>query len=120
MASIDLPLKDSDVSKHCKQMYSLSNIYSREELTKFYAKVNKLNTTGIEPSYTYEPKLDGVAVRLTYLNGHLRDAALRGDGTKGEMLYEVDHYIKNVPTAIADKISEVFIKALLELASLFG
>jgi DNA ligase (NAD+) len=97
--------RDSNISKHCRQMYSLSNIYSREELIKFYAKINKLNTTGIEPIYTYEPKLDGVAVRLTYLNGQLKDAALRGDGTKGEMLYEVDHYIKNIPVSIVNKLS---------------
>ena len=105
MSGMGIPVNDSDISKHCKQMYSLSNIYSREELIKFYAKINKLNTTGIEPTYTYELKLDGVAVRLTYLNGQLKDAALRGDGTKGEMLYEVDRYIKNIPNTIVDKLS---------------
>src|SRR3954469_12372801 len=50
---------------HRKQMMSLSNAFSDEELVEFDARVRKL--LGEEPvRYVMEPKLDGLAVTLTY------------------------------------------------------
>ena len=36
------------------------------------------------PTFVGEPKIDGVAVSLIYLNGRLSRAATRGDGLVGE------------------------------------
>jgi len=45
--------------------------------------------------YTVEPKLDGLAVNLLYLNGHLAAGATRGDGSVGE---NVTSNIRTIPT----------------------
>lgn len=116
------PSVGQNVSKHCMPMYSLSNVYNAEDIAKFYKRVDKLNTTGITPIYTYEPKLDGIAVRLTYISGELSDAALRGDGTIGEALHDPNRFIKNIPTNIniaglpRHKIVEVYGEVVISKA----
>src|SRR5947209_18019823 len=53
---------------HRRQMMSLANVFSDEELVEFDARVHKL--LGEEPvRYVMEPKLDGLAVSLTYEKG---------------------------------------------------
>ncbi|MBE8182253.1 MAG: NAD-dependent DNA ligase LigA, partial [Candidatus Portiera sp.] len=80
---------------HLQPMLSLANCFSREELIKFNERLlkmlkkqddggdeekqNKLNIT-----YVCEPKIDGVALNLTYQKGKLLYAVTRGDGKVGE------------------------------------
>lgn len=67
--------------RHAIPLLSLDNTYSPEELVAFDARVRK----AIEkPMYVVEPKIDGVAVALTYRDGALVQAATRGDGEIGE------------------------------------
>ena len=44
----------------------------------------KLDKPNQQLVFTCEPKLDGLAVNITYENGVLTHAATRGDGTTGE------------------------------------
>src|SRR5438445_13657393 len=54
--------------QHRRPMMSLANVMSDEELSEFDARVHRL--LGDEPvTYVFEPKLDGLAVTLTYDNG---------------------------------------------------
>ena len=67
---------------HRRQMMSLANAMSDEELSEFAERVHRL--LGNEPvRYVVEPKLDGLAVTLTYKDGRFVQGATRGDGLVG-------------------------------------
>ena len=63
--------------RHLEPMLSLDNAFSLEELLAWDQRV------GGGP-YLCEPKIDGLAVSLTYKKGKLVSAATRGDGEVGE------------------------------------
>lgn len=50
-----------------------------------------------EVQYTIEPKFDGLAVSLLYINGIFTKAATRGDGTTGEDITENIKTVRNIP-----------------------
>lgn len=69
--------------RHRQPMQSLDNTYSEAELREFHARLVRL--LGREDlSYTVEPKIDGLAVSLTYEEGRLVRAATRGNGVEGD------------------------------------
>jgi len=81
---------------HRRQMMSLANAMSEEEFLEFDGRVRKL--LGAEPvRYVMEPKLDGLAVTLTYENGRFAQGATRGDGMVGEDVTQNLRTIKMVP-----------------------
>lgn len=68
---------------HRKPMLSLNNVFSDEDLSQFIKRIqNQLGRADLE--FSAEPKLDGLAVNLTYEQGRLVSAATRGDGLVGE------------------------------------
>lgn len=83
---------------HRLPMLSLSNVFSEEELQSFVKRVtDKLSCDERELLFTCEPKLDGLAVNLTYENGVLIHAATRGDGEVGEDITNNIKTIASVP-----------------------
>ena len=72
--------------EHAVPMRSLGNAFEDEAVVNFDRRVRELLDVGEgeEIPYVAEPKLDGLAVSLTYENGWLVQAATRGDGRKGE------------------------------------
>lgn len=83
--------------RHRKPMLSLDNAFSREEVVTFDRRVRERLKTDREIDYCCEPKLDGLAVSLTYRDGTLAIAATRGDGTVGEDVTHNIRTIKSVP-----------------------
>jgi len=82
--------------EHRRQMMSLANAMAEEEFLEFDARVRKL--LGAEPvRYVVEPKLDGLAVTLTYEKGRFVQGATRGDGLTGEDVTQNLRTIKMVP-----------------------
>src|SRR4051794_4258265 len=81
---------------HRRQMMSLANAMSGEELLEFDARVRKL-LGALPVRYVVEPKLDGLAVTLTYENGRFAQGATRGDGMVGEDVTQNLRTIKMVP-----------------------
>lgn len=70
---------------HQQPMLSLANVFSKEELQAFMQRTaEKLACDAKQLQFTCEPKLDGLAVNLTYSKGLLVSAATRGDGAVGE------------------------------------
>ncbi len=68
---------------HRQKMLSLDNTYNEDELRAFHTRLVKL--LGVEDlRYTVEPKIDGLAVSLTYEQGKLIRAVTRGKGDKGD------------------------------------
>jgi DNA ligase (NAD+) len=70
--------------EHRVQMLSLDNAFSEEEVRDFDRRVRERSPGVNTVAYTAEPKLDGLAVSLTYEGGELVQGATRGDGTRGE------------------------------------
>ncbi|HET7536409.1 MAG TPA: NAD-dependent DNA ligase LigA [Candidatus Didemnitutus sp.] len=68
---------------HRQRMLSLDNTYSEEEVRAFHARLVKLLGTD-DLHYTVEPKIDGLAVSLTYEKGKFVRAVTRGKGDRGD------------------------------------
>jgi DNA ligase (NAD+) len=79
--------------RHRVPMLSLDNAFEREDIIAFDRKVRERLETEREIEYACEPKLDGLAVSLTYRRGSLEVAATRGDGSVGE---DVTHNIRTI------------------------
>ncbi len=83
--------------RHPQQMFSLANARSADELEAWLSRMrNHLAREGIEdPEITYvcEPKIDGLAMSLIYLDGRLDRAVTRGNGEVGE---DVTHNIRQI------------------------
>jgi DNA ligase (NAD+) len=83
--------------RHAKPMLSLDNVFDEEALASFHRRVrDRLAASGVEVEdlhYVAEPKLDGAAVSIRYVNGGFELAATRGDGTAGE---DVTHNVRTI------------------------
>ncbi|MHB1686485.1 MAG: NAD-dependent DNA ligase LigA [Ignavibacteriaceae bacterium] len=82
---------------HKVPMLSLANTYSEEELYDFDRRVREGLPVDEKIEYVVEPKIDGASVSLNYVNGYLKTAATRGDGTIGEEITVNVRTIKSVP-----------------------
>ena len=92
------PLSGFAQIRHEIPMLSLDNAFSDEE---FYAFVKRIEDRLIrlpDPlTFCCEPKLDGLAVSILYVNGILTQAATRGDGATGEDITANIRTIRNIP-----------------------
>jgi DNA ligase (NAD+) len=95
------PLDRFNSVQHAVPMMSLSNTYSKEELTEFDIRIRKLIPEN-PFDYILEPKIDGVAISLRYENGELVRAVTRGDGTTGDDVTSNVRTIKSIPLRLAD------------------
>jgi len=68
---------------HRQKMLSLDNTYNEAEFRAFGTRLAKLFGTSDLP-FTVEPKIDGLAVSLTYEQGKFVRAVTRGKGDKGD------------------------------------
>jgi DNA ligase (NAD+) len=69
--------------RHRLAMQSLDNTYSEADLREFHARLARvLGRDGL--SYVVEPKIDGLAVSLTYEKGRFVRAVTRGNGVEGD------------------------------------
>ncbi len=82
--------------KHRLAMTTLDNTYDEAELREFHARLVK--ALGVaDLAYTVEPKIDGVAVSLTYEKGKLTRAVTRGDGEEGDDVTANVRTIRGLP-----------------------
>ncbi len=82
---------------HELPMLSLANAFSADEVRAFDKRVRELLDIDEPVEYAAEPKLDGLAISLLYLNGGLTRGATRGNGLKGEDITANVRTIKAVP-----------------------
>ncbi len=85
------PIDEFKSVDHPTPMYSIDNTYNEQELKDFHKRVT--GKIGENPTYTIEPKIDGLAINLIYVDGILVQALTRGDGKKGD---DVTHNIKTI------------------------
>jgi DNA ligase (NAD+) len=76
--------------EHLEPMLSLDNAFSKEDFLAWAKRVG-------EGPFLCEPKIDGLALCLTYEYGVLTKAATRGDGAVGEDVTQNALTIKGIP-----------------------
>jgi DNA ligase (NAD+) len=91
------PAERFETVRHSLPMLSLDNAMSPEEFLEFDERVRRGLRTDEEIEYVAEPKLDGVAVELVYLDGALSIASTRGDGVQGENVMANVKTIRGIP-----------------------
>ncbi len=87
---------------HSYPMLSLTNTYSKEEITDFDQRTRKL-LPGQQVEYVCELKYDGVSISLIYNNGRLERAITRGDGEKGDDVTANVKTIRSIPLILKGK-----------------
>ncbi|MGH3732737.1 MAG: NAD-dependent DNA ligase LigA [Acidimicrobiales bacterium] len=86
---------------HEEPMLSLDNVFDSVELEAWSTRAAKsLGLAASAIAFAVEPKIDGLALSITYVNGSLVRAATRGDGRVGEDVTENVLTIRNVPAAL--------------------
>lgn len=79
-------------------MLSLDNAFSNEDLDGFLRRMESyISQDPTKLEFCCEPKLDGLAVSILYVNGVLTQAATRGDGATGEDITSNIRTIRNIP-----------------------
>ncbi|WP_375321039.1 NAD-dependent DNA ligase LigA [Aliivibrio logei] len=86
--------------KHEIAMLSLDNAFNDKELESFEKRINDRLITKPVSLFCCEPKLDGLAVSLLYVNGKLVQAGTRGDGLTGENITENVRTIRCIPLTL--------------------
>ncbi len=96
------PLDEFAAVTHPVVMLSLDKVTAEHELSEWIGRCRaRLDD---EPmAFTCEPKIDGVAVALTYEDGRLSLAATRGDGRTGEDITANVRTIGSVPLRLTGR-----------------
>jgi len=83
--------------RHRVPMLSLDNAFSEDELRAFDRRVRERLGIAGPVEYSAEPKLDGLAISVTFEGGTLLRAATRGDGTTGEDVTANVRTVRSLP-----------------------
>ncbi len=92
--------------RHRVPMMSLDNAMTEAEFTAWVERIGRLlpDTDLAELELSCEPKVDGVAMSLTYVRGRFVRAATRGDGVVGEDVTANVATIGDVPHELDPKV----------------
>ncbi|MET0558247.1 MAG: NAD-dependent DNA ligase LigA [Solirubrobacterales bacterium] len=100
------PLEKFNRVEHAEAMLSLGNARNENELRAWAERVERqlerLDISGRQIRYVTEPKVDGLAISLTYEAGVFTRGATRGDGRIGEEVTQNLRTIKAIPLRIYD------------------
>ena len=96
------PLDKFEKVTHAVPMNSLSDVFEYGEIRDF---VDRMAGLVENPTFSVEPKIDGLSVAITYENGVLVNGATRGDGTVGEDVTQNIKTINSIPLSIDKPLS---------------
>ena len=85
---------------HPAPILSLANAFDEDDLRAWEERNLKLLPAGTRLQYVLEPKLDGLAIVITYEGGVLTRAATRGNGEFGDDVTANVKTIRSVPLRI--------------------
>lgn len=97
------PLESFKTVTHNLPMLSLGNAFTEEEIIEFDRRLKRFLKDNREITYVAEPKLDGLAVELVYLDGVFAVGSTRGDGMAGEDVTQNLKTIKSIPLKVITK-----------------
>ena len=89
--------------RHLEAMGSLEKVTTDEALAKWADDIRKRLGSDEDVAYVIEPKIDGLAVNLTYEYGVFVRGATRGDGVQGEDVTPNLRTIKAIPLRMLGK-----------------
>jgi len=93
------PVEAFGVVEHPQPLLSLANAFSYEELAAWHKRVSNL-LGGRQFDLVCEPKIDGLAIALTYVDGLLVTGATRGDGYRGEDITQNLRTVRSIPLSV--------------------
>ena len=93
------PAEEFGVVEHPEPLLSLANAFSYEDLAAWHRRASNL-LGGSDFDLVCEPKIDGLAVALTYIDGQLVTGATRGDGYRGENITQNLRTIGSIPLSV--------------------
>ncbi|MCL4432759.1 MAG: NAD-dependent DNA ligase LigA [Epsilonproteobacteria bacterium] len=93
----DQPQDKFDKAQHLSRMWSLEDLFNKEELDKWVERITKVYG---DVMFYSEPKFDGASLNLIYDGGRLVQAITRGDGTIGEDVTQNAKTIQSIPLTI--------------------
>lgn len=86
--------------RHPAPILSLSNAFDEADLVNWEERNRRLLPADAKLQYVLQPKLDGLAIVITYENGVLTRAATRGNGEFGDDVTANVRTIRSVPLRI--------------------
>ena len=92
----DLAAKGFEQFVHRRQMLSLANTYSIDEVNDFVRRCREA-LMGEKFDIVGEMKFDGTSISLHYSGGRLVRAVTRGDGEKGDVVTDNVKTIRSIP-----------------------
>jgi len=101
-----VPLSHFPSATHASPMLSLENAFNAKDLHDFDSRVKRFLARSENLAFFCEPKLDGVAVALTYENGRLVRATTRGNGVTGEEITQNIRTIAAIPLQLREDYPE--------------
>jgi len=94
------PLGEFAKVEHPFPMTSLADAFSEEEVRAWLERVQRLLPEGQPLEFVVEPKIDGLAVAITYRDGLLVRGATRGNGVVGEDITANVRTVRDIPLRI--------------------
>ena len=94
------PLDRFTTVQHTVPMLSLNNARDADELKDFADRIQRFLKHGGAIEYSVEPKIDGLAVELVYLDGKFTVGSTRGDGINGEDITRNLKTIRSIPLSL--------------------
>ncbi|HVG45848.1 MAG TPA: NAD-dependent DNA ligase LigA, partial [Longimicrobium sp.] len=91
------PASKLEKTEHLAPMLSLDNAFGPEELEAWETRNARIADEVRGAGYVVEPKIDGLAIALTYRDGVFVKGATRGNGTIGEDVTRNLRTIRQVP-----------------------
>ena len=90
------PTEEFGEVRHHVPMMSLQKVTSEQEFLEFHQRILRL-LEGDTPTFVIEPKLDGLAVELTYEDDVLNVGSTRGNGSVGEDVTANLRTVRSIP-----------------------
>jgi DNA ligase (NAD+) len=94
------PLDKFRTVRHTLPMLSLSNANDQNDLAEFEERIVRFLRATERIEYFVEPKIDGVAVELVYVDGRFTVGSTRGDGINGEDITLNLKTIRSIPLVL--------------------
>lgn len=88
---------------HPGPILSLSNAFSEADLRRWEERNLRMMSAGTTFDYVLEPKLDGLSIVLTYVDGILTTAATRGNGEIGDDVTANIRTVRTIPLRIPSR-----------------
>ena len=114
------PLAEFRTVRHRVAMLSIDNVLTEEELREFETRIRKMLGAETKVEYVCEPKIDGLAVSLTYEDGRLTLGATRGDGEQGDEVTANIRTVRQAPLKLAVKEAPRLLEARGEVYMTFA